>query len=84
MAIEKTADKGSEMKNKSAETRVRNLETDTIKAERNTFIKSKSTKPQEGRSNRRKPLYQLIEDQIAHARTSDSIQAQKRTKELRK
>ena len=38
--------------------------------------------PRERRSNRRRPLYQLIEDQITHAPTSDSVQAQKAKRSL--
>ena len=47
-------------------------------------IRPKRLMPRADKSSRRKPLYQLIENHMANAPTSDSVEAQKRTKELRK
>jgi hypothetical protein len=72
------------MKQQSRATRVRPLKTTPPESGEGTPIKPKSSKPQEDRSNRRKPLYQLIQDHIAHTPVSDSIQGPKLEKELAK
>jgi hypothetical protein len=72
------------MKNKSTETRVQKSKTDAVTAGEGKPIRPKCSKPKEGNSNRRRPLYQLIENHMADAPIPDSVQLPKLEKELKK